>query len=282
VSEPSRIERLLAGLAGDLAEEAWAEFLRNYSPVLMQVARVFAATTDDRADCYLFLCEQLAARNFRRLRKFRVAGSASFSTWLRAVARNLCIDWYRKVAGRHDLPTAVAQLPARDRAVFQRMFTQRYSADETLRLLQPTDPEITLDEVDAAAERIRLLVPARQLFLLQLRSPQIDSLDDVTNEAGGAYVNRLADPAPGQECALLEHEHAEAVRAALARLNPADRLLLQLRYEQDLTLQEVARLSGLRDAQTADRRIRAVLDELRRRLGGLTSRFAGKTKPAAV
>jgi DNA-directed RNA polymerase specialized sigma24 family protein len=64
------------------------------------------------------------------------------------------------------------------------------------------------------------------------------------------------------------------VARALARLPSADRFMLRLRFEQDLTLDQVARLSGLPDAQTADRRLRKILDVLRQKIG--------KTKAASV
>jgi hypothetical protein len=41
---------------------------------------------------------------------------------------------------------------------------------------------------------------------------------------------------------------------------------VRLRFERDLTLAQVARLTGLKDAQTADRRLREVLEDLRERL----------------
>jgi DNA-directed RNA polymerase specialized sigma subunit len=37
-----------------------------------------------------------------------------------------------------------------------------------------------------------------------------------------------------------------------------------MRYEQDLTLEQVARVLGLENAQAADRRIREVLQRLRK------------------
>jgi DNA-directed RNA polymerase specialized sigma24 family protein len=52
----------------------------------------------------------------------------------------------------------------------------------------------------------------------------------------------------------------------MARLPPGQRLLLQLRYEQELTLAEVARLAGLPDLNRANRQIQAALAELARLL----------------
>jgi RNA polymerase sigma-70 factor (ECF subfamily) len=46
---------------------------------------------------------------------------------------------------------------------------------------------------------------------------------------------------------------------ALDRLPAQDRLLIRLRYEKELTLAELARISGLANAQAVDRRLRALL-----------------------
>ena len=50
------------------------------------------------------------------------------------------------------------------------------------------------------------------------------------------------------------------------RIPEAEPLLVRLRFDQELTLQQIAELAGLKDAQTADRRIREVLEKLRQEL----------------
>jgi len=52
------------------------------------------------------------------------------------------------------------------------------------------------------------------------------------------------------------------LRQALARLTPHQRLLIKLRYQQDLSLKEVARLTRLGDPFRARRHIQAALDQL--------------------
>jgi RNA polymerase sigma-B factor len=61
-------------------------------------------------------------------------------------------------------------------------------------------------------------------------------------------------------------EARTALARGLARLSPRERLLIRLRFEQDLTLEEIARLLGLDNAQGADRRIREAVDKLRREM----------------
>ena len=56
------------------------------------------------------------------------------------------------------------------------------------------------------------------------------------------------------------------VLEALAAIGVPERLLIRLRYEEELTLEQIARLSGLPDAQTVDRRIKQVLAALRKTL----------------
>ena len=73
---------------------------------------------------------------------------------------------------------------------------------------------------------------------------------------------QLAEPGPGpEEVSHVDQERA-ALAAALARLAPRERLLLRLRYEQDLTLEEVARLMRLPDPFRANRQIQGALASL--------------------
>jgi RNA polymerase sigma factor (sigma-70 family) len=81
-------------------QRAWREFLDAYAHVMARVVSYCESEEEDRADAFVFLCEQLHRDNCRRLRKFDPQGPASFTTWLHAVARNLCRDWRRKQFGR--------------------------------------------------------------------------------------------------------------------------------------------------------------------------------------
>lgn len=59
-------------------------------------------------------------------------------------------------------------------------------------------------------------------------------------------------------------EQQRALARALGCLSRSERLLLKLRYDRGLTLLQIARLLRLKHAQTADRRIREVIEILRR------------------
>ena len=82
------------------AEVGWAFFVQHYSGLLLQVARTFASDYDEIQERYLYVCEKLAEHDFQRLGRFTHGGQTQFAAWLRAVARNLCIDYLRKQRGR--------------------------------------------------------------------------------------------------------------------------------------------------------------------------------------
>lgn len=75
-----------------------------------------------------------------------------------------------------------------------------------------------------------------------------------------------ADPGAGPEQLAGEWMSRDAINEALLKLAPRQRLLLRLRYQQDLTLEEVARLVGLPDPYRANREIQAAVEELGRHL----------------
>ncbi len=257
--------RVLRDLSVD-PQRAWQFFLESYSPVILQVVRLFEREQDRVADCYLFACEQLARDSFRRLRRFRPNGAASFATWLRAVVHNLCVDWRRREFGRERPLAAIKALPGLEREVFRCRFQWRLTAHETRLSLAPAFRDLTLERVAAAEETIRKALSARQLWLLST-PVRVESLAkaaaaDAPGEGEAAELD-LPDSRPGPESIALEREAVTRLARAVRSLPDSDRLLLRVRFEQGLTLAEIARLIGLNGAQQADRRLRDILARLR-------------------
>ena len=117
-----KADGILRRLRSPDPHDGWAAFLDAYSPLLLDVVRHFERDDDAAGDCCLIMCEQLCRNDFRRLRCFRTDGPASFTTWLRAVARNLCLDWHQQEFGRHRVFESIARLPALDQEVFKKVF----------------------------------------------------------------------------------------------------------------------------------------------------------------
>lgn len=269
---------ILSAVAFADQQLAWREFLDRYSGLIYHVVLSFDRDPDRSGDCFLFVCEQLSANDFRRLRKFNVTGRASFSTWLCAVARNLCLDWHRKEHGRYRVFRSVAQRSAVDQILFELVLRQGFSVEEARDELSRRRIGLSFAEVEERISELRRRVSSRQLWLLSSGMALSDSID---NGQEKSYVVEPADPAPDPEALLVLRETHEQVSAAVGSLTDSDRLLVRLRYQEGLTLQQVARLVGLKDAQTADRRLRDIIDHLRQALG-VEHFIRGKPKTASV
>lgn len=271
------IALMLSALFSAERESAWCAFLDRYSGLIYHVVRTFERDPDRSANCFLFVCEQLSARDFRRLRKFDHGGRASFSTWLCAVARNLCLDWYRREYGRHRVFGSIARRSASDQFLFELVFRRGLSAEEARQELSGRGVELSFAAVEKKISELRQCLSSRQLWVLSSGKRIVEPIG-VGEE--GTNVEPV-DPAPDPETLAALRETHRHVSAALASLTDSDRLLIRLRYQEGLTLQQVARLVGLKDAQTADRRLRDIIDHLRQALG-MVNVVHGKPKPASV
>ena len=254
---------MLIRLASKDWQQAWLEFLEGYSPLVLQVVH-HVETDDDRAEqCFLFVCERLSANDCRRLRRFSPTGPAEFCTWLRVVVRNLCLDWRRKKYGRPRVFRTVARLGSLDQQVFDCVYERGMSLGATLLLLQGSHAGLNEEGLSDSLTRIRDSLSSRQMWLLANRRTKFQSLERDPAMRGGSAVTEIADPAPSPEALAELAERRSALTRALSRLERNDRLLLQLRYGEGLTLEQVSRLAGLGNAQRADRRIREILQRLR-------------------
>jgi RNA polymerase sigma factor (sigma-70 family) len=249
----------------------WSEFLAVYSPLILQVVRLFERDADSVEDCFLFVCERLRRDDLKRVRRFREDGSASFPTWLRAVVRRLCLDWRRHRYGRFRLPRAIARLPELEQEVFRCLHVRRLSENETLHCLTALWPGLTRQQLADAAARVGRSLPPRQWWLLLVHRPRLQSIskapetsDPADGEAG------LIDPTADPEREAAGREQVGALRAAIDRLQPRERLLVRLRYVEELPLAEIARLTGLSGASQVERQLQRALDELRAMMAGKT------------
>jgi len=76
----------------------------------------------------------------------------------------------------------------------------------------------------------------------------------------------VAASGEGAELAIRQTELSDALQQELSRLAPRDQLLLQLRFTDDLTAQEIAKLLDFASPFHVYRRVNFVLGELRRML----------------
>ena len=196
-------------------------------------------------DCFVHVCGELSNNAFRRLLRFRPDGTARFQTWLSAVVSNLCVDWRRQQHGRYRPIQSVARLPELDQLVYRYIYVRGMPREECLHVLRSRFPDLTeqrLSEVNGAAVRVADAPPALAAEYsggraVATRRPALSGQGHggcISARRAGSRARRAFADRPG----------ALQLEAAMARLLPQQRLLLRLRYQQNLTLEEIARLTG--------------------------------------
>jgi RNA polymerase sigma factor (sigma-70 family) len=253
---------LLEHLSSGRGDAAWSEFLARYSPLIMHVVRRHGLDDDSATETCNYVCASLSDDGFRRLLCFRPDGPARFKTWLIAVVSNLCVDQRRKEQGRSRPPQCVSRLPELDQQVYRCIYERRMSRGQCLQTLMPRFPDLidaTVSEINA---RLFTLLTPQQRWQLSVRTspPKPVVRDEGSDEDDPA--RQVVDPGPGPDELTAHLQEQRRLQDALSKLPAEQRLLLRLRYEQDLTLAEVARLTGQSDLFRANRKIQVALDTL--------------------
>jgi RNA polymerase sigma factor (sigma-70 family) len=264
VAEASSVPGSAARPGAANADEAWRAFLAEQAPLILQVVHLFERDADQVQDCFLFVCERLRRDGLRRIRKFREEGPASFATWLRAVVRRLCLDWRRHRDGRFRLPRAVARLPELEQEVFRSLHLRGLTENEAFHTLKALWPALTREGLSEAARRVAHAVDGRFSWLLLVRRPRLLSISAAPPGADPAETEAgLVDPRADPEADAAGRERDAALEECVSLLPARERLLVRLRFEQELSLDQVARLAGLSGPSQVERQVRQALDALR-------------------
>jgi RNA polymerase sigma factor (sigma-70 family) len=269
---------LLERLSSGRVDAAWIEFLARYSPLIKHVIRRHGLDDDRITECFNHVCGALSDHGFRRLLSFRPDGPARFKTWLMAVVSNLCVDWRRKEQGRVRPPQCVSRLPELDQQVYRCIFVHRMSRAHCLEALTPRFPELTEATVAEINARLFALLTPQQRWQMSLRTSVPKPVASSAGLQDDDPAWQLATSEPGPDDLAAELQEQRQLQDALSKLPAEQRLLLRLRYEQALSLAEVARLTGQPDPFRANRQIQAALDTLADRMGGHRVRPERKTR----
>jgi RNA polymerase sigma factor (sigma-70 family) len=272
------VTALLERLSSGRGDAAWNEFLAGYSSVILHVIRRCSVDSDRADECFLHVCEALSNDGFRRLRNFHPDGPASFKTWLMAVVANLCIDWNRREQGRIRSFRSVSRLPELERQVYRCIFERRMSRTQCFHALSPQFPGLTERGVAEINARLFQLLTPRQRWQLTVRTPSLTLVTYPVSPEDDDPAWQLAQPGPGPDELAEESQEQGKLQRALATLPAEQRLLLRLRYEQDLSLAEIARLTGQPDPFCVNRRVQAALDALADAMGGEHARSGRKSR----
>ena len=225
----------------------------------MKTVGQFEYRQERSTECFLYVCEKLSDRQFRRLLQFNTAGTAKFRNWLSTVVFNLCIDWHRAEFGRAVMLPAIAVLPAFDQLVYRHCYVQGMSQGSCFQTIKTDFPELTSEQVTASLGRIHSLLTPRQRWQLSLRNRR-GNHTGVDSEA--STPEQLQDPGPDPDSLVQAEEETASLQEALYRLSIDHRLLLQLRFQEGLTFKRIAHVEHLGNTHRARRRVEAALDAL--------------------
>ena len=150
-----------------------------------------------------------------------------------------------------------------DQEVFSCIYERRISVEEALQLLQKNFPGVTSEHVAESRERIEEALTTNQRWRLSIRSRRRPERSGTTVEDVETSLIEIPDPRPNPERQALLTEKRGALDRALDHLSKRERLLMRLRFEEELTLEQIAGLLKLGNAQRSDRQIKEILARLR-------------------
>lgn len=253
---------LLDQLASDVASQAWNHFLAQFSPLILHIARQYEFDRDRAMECFLYACNQLSDNAFRRLRCYRAGGGAGFRTWLAAVVVNLCNDWRRRAHGRLRPVAAVAALPKLEQLVYCCIYVRGMTRRQCLHSLESRFPGLTDIRISEINARLFSMLSPRHRWNLSSRLAGLKSYNVSHRAQGEVPVLPVEDADSGPETLVALSQNYARLNQAILRLPYRQRLLLRLRYVQDLSLKEVAHVTQLKDPYCAHREIRLALAAL--------------------
>jgi len=225
-NELELLDRLLSSSEG--VETAWKEFLQKYSNLFLKTIWEFEKDRDDVMDKYVYVCSKFAERDFAVLRKFRKEygkNPPTFATWLRAILRNMCVDAYRSAHGRRRYPKALMAMSADDRSIFAMHYWRGLSVEEIQQELQVRKNGSTQDVYDVLKkiENSLLRLPEEPL-------------------GGGARFVPYAEHLAAIDEEDVPEVDVDALERWLSKLESRDRLILRLRFWEDIPALEIARV----------------------------------------
>ena len=226
----------------------------------MNSVNQFEYDTDRVGECFIYVCEKLNDNGFQRLLKFNPRGGAKFSTWLATVVFNLCVDWHRREFGRVTRLPAITALPSFDQLVYRITVEQGFSKETCYQMLRADLPELTREMVHNSAGRVMAVLTPRQRWQLCVRNRGRRRQESLS--AGSNSAEQIVDPGASPEAAEHNRQELKTLQQAISRLQPDQRLIIHLRFQEGLSLKKIAQLRQLGDSSRAWRHVQAAVKAL--------------------
>lgn len=238
------------------ASGGWHLFCEKYSDFIYTILRRSGFDYDEAMERFVYICEKLCEQDFRRFKTIKYVGNdGDLTPWLRQVVKNLCVNWAWGVDGRKRLFGFVAEMPARQQRVFQLYFwlgQTPFEIYETLRLEHDQTVELgdVFDALEASFERLSEKKLWRLMSNLN-RMRKTLSLDYEDDETG-LSLDVIDENAPNAEANLQQKETFGQLKSAFETLSTREKLVVQFRYEETMTLSEIAKMLGWEEREAVN------------------------------
>ncbi len=227
------------------SEKAWSLFIDKHADFIFTILRRNGLDQDKASDCFVYICEKLCEKEFRRLRTVKYVGQkGDLTPWLRQVTRRLFVNWFWSVNGRKRLPKPIEEMPKREQDIFKFYFWQGQPPSriyESMCLEQ--DADIELADVFDSLEKIFAVLSDKKLWNLMsglLKTQHILSIDKTDDETG--FSLDPIDQYPFPEEVLSTKEDSDILLKALEYLSAREKLVISMRYEDVLTISDIAQI----------------------------------------
>ncbi len=235
---------------------AWHLFCEKYSDFIYTCLRRAGFDYDDAMERFVYVFEKLCEDDFRRFKTIKYAGNeGDLKPWLKQVVKNLCVNWAWSENGRKRLFGFVAEMPPRQQRIFQLYFWQGqtpFGIYENLRLEH--DRKVELGDVFDALETIFKKLSEKKLWRLMSnlsRMKKTISLDHEDEETG-LSIEPVDESAENAEEKLHKKEISGQLNSALETLSTREKLVVRFRYEEAMTVHEIAKMLGWEEREATN------------------------------
>ena len=244
-------------------EEAYAELLKRFSPVIIRMIRRFMNDQDEVMEVYTSVVERLRAKRFKALREFRI--SKEITPWLSVVVANACRDRFRKNKYVSMPQSVLTQLNEFESLVFKYYYQDQMAPSDIVEMISARHSKsYTSLQVAQALDRINELLSVNKRWHLLMALHQnraMLSIEDLANmgyEApSSSRTARKLDPS-------LETERIASINDMLEMLDPEDQLLILLRFEHGMKASEIAEAMSFENHKYVYTRLRTIVNKLKR------------------
>jgi RNA polymerase sigma factor (sigma-70 family) len=247
-------------------EQAWRVFIDRYADSIFSLIRSLGFDYDQSMDRFVFVCEKLCEKNYRRLKAIKYAGSrGELLPWVRQVVKRLCINWAWSEDGRRRLLKPIQQMSPIEQRIFELYFWHGLlpsQIDECLR--QEHFAEIEPATVFEALDNIFSKLSEKKLWRLisnHARARRLVSLDSLDDESNVTW--EPPDEQPDPEHGLLKREQDQLLQDALTYLPERQVLVLQFHFEHGLSPREIGGMLRLDEAEVKNL-VKTGIERLRR------------------